>query len=289
MTDELRHRAPLDRSDAVNLARNVICGPDSITDKGIRCLAVAVLRMDAALRVNKDAPEYERGLRDAARHVENAPTISAALERHNKGLALSILALRDAAQSAAPISAEGQIAARGEKGLMTESERVPGHPKTNPAAPSAPIAKYDEATISAAEAYAMDAEGYAIPQDTPIAAPAVALDQEQGSGGRANSSAGVATPATRCVAVPRELYERILIAHQDAADALLDKHGDEHRAIVAELLSAAPAAQAPNAELANKLRNHADLLMCTESVSWHQAAIDIRIAADALSHERGSE
>ena len=41
--------------------------------------------------------------------------------------------------------------------------------------------------------------------------------------------------AQRCVAVPVGLYQRILTAHQDAADALVDKHGDEHRRIVIEL------------------------------------------------------
>lgn len=42
------------------------------------------------------------------------------------------------------------------------------------------------------------------------------------------------------VLVPIGLFNRILDAHQDASDALVDVHGDEHRAIVRELLAAAP-------------------------------------------------
>ena len=44
--------------------------------------------------------------------------------------------------------------------------------------------------------------------------------------------------ATRnTVGIPRKLYEKILVAHQDAADALVDSHGDSHRLICDELLA----------------------------------------------------
>jgi hypothetical protein len=39
------------------------------------------------------------------------------------------------------------------------------------------------------------------------------------------------------VSVPRELFARILEAHQDASVALVDVHGDPHRAIVREMLA----------------------------------------------------
>ena len=41
------------------------------------------------------------------------------------------------------------------------------------------------------------------------------------------------------VMVPKRLFERVLAAHEDAANALLDRHGDLHREIVAKLRAAA--------------------------------------------------
>lgn len=99
MTDELRNPAPLDRSDAVNLARSVVSGMNvswrGITEKGVKCLADAVLRMDAALIADKG---YVRGLEDAAKVCKQWNTADACYS--------AIRAL--AAQSAAQINAAPQ-------------------------------------------------------------------------------------------------------------------------------------------------------------------------------------
>ena len=54
----------IDRSDAVNLSRNVLDGEYTPTAKGIQCLARAVLQMDAYI-LGSTKPE-ERPTRDAA-------------------------------------------------------------------------------------------------------------------------------------------------------------------------------------------------------------------------------